>query len=219
MSRRTPSSTRSSVSGWSVAGTPTISRSNRPSSMARAALRCDSSENASSSSRVRLHCSAINSADSPCGTRPGYRACSSGPNGSRPGSSDEPIGTRLMLSIPAAITTSYAPAITPCAAKCSACCDDPHCRSIDVPGTVSGNPAASAALRPMLSAWSPTCMTQPMITSSTSAGSRSLRSTSARACVPPGRPDASLRACRCAARAAFGLRRRSPRQSWSQHVS
>ena len=38
------------------------------------------------------------------------------------------------------------------------------------PTTVSGNPAASAALRPTLMAWSPTCMTQPMITSSTSAG-------------------------------------------------
>ena len=93
----------------------------------------------------------------PCGTSPGYRACKRGPERVRDRSNDEPIGTRDMLSIPAAITTSYAPAITPCAAKCNACCDDPHCRSIDVPGTVSGNPAASTALRPMLSAWSPTC--------------------------------------------------------------
>ena len=53
---------------------------------------------------------------------------------------DAPIGTRVMFSTPAAITTSYAPAITPCAAKCAACCDEPHWRSIDVPTTVSGKP-------------------------------------------------------------------------------
>ena len=38
------------------------------------------------------------------------------------------------------------------------------------PGTDSGQPAASTALRPTLMAWLPTCMTQPMITSSTSGG-------------------------------------------------
>ena len=46
---------------------------------------------------------------------------------------DAPIGTRLMFSTPAAITTSYAPAITPCAAKWGACWDEPHCRSTVVP--------------------------------------------------------------------------------------
>ena len=46
-------------------------------------------------------------------------------------------------------------------------------------GTVLGQAGAKPALRPMLSDCSPTCMTQPMMTSSTSAGSRSLRSTSA----------------------------------------
>ena len=46
-----------------------------------------------------------------------------------------------------------------------------------VPGTESGNPAASAALRAMFMACSPTVMVQPMTTSSTSPGSRSLRST------------------------------------------
>ena len=103
----------------------------------------------------------------------------SGPNGKPylPSATDAPIGTRVMFSTPAAMTTSYAPAITPCAAKCAACCDEPHWRSTVVPGTDSGNPAASAALRAMLMPCSPTCMTQPMITSSTSAGSRPLRST------------------------------------------
>src|SRR5581483_5661366 len=84
-----------------------------------------------------------------------------------------------MTSTPAAITMSYAPAITPCAAKCADCCDDPHCRSTVVDGTDSGNPAASTALRPMFTACAPTCMTQPMITSSIRAGSRSLRCTRA----------------------------------------
>src|SRR5579862_1760237 len=84
-----------------------------------------------------------------------------------------------MLSMPAAITTSYAPAITPCAAKCAACWDEPHWRSTVVPTVDSGKPAASAALRATLMPCSPTCMTQQMITSSTSAGSTSLRSTSA----------------------------------------
>ena len=38
------------------------------------------------------------------------------------------------------------------------------------PAPMSGNPAASSALRPMLNACSPTCETQPMITSSTTRG-------------------------------------------------
>ena len=52
-----------------------------------------------------------------------------------------------MLSTPPAITTSIAPDITACAAKCSACCEEPHCRSIVVPGTLSGSREASTALR------------------------------------------------------------------------
>ena len=43
-----------------------------------------------------------------------------------PGMNDDPIGTRDMFSTPAAMTTSYAPAITPWAAKCADCCDEPH---------------------------------------------------------------------------------------------
>src|SRR5581483_9404152 len=104
-----------------------------------------------------------------------------GPNGrpNEPSPIDAPMGTRLITSTPAATTMSYAPAITPCAAKWADCCDEPHWRSTVVDGTDSGNPAARTALRPMFTACAPTCMTQPMITSSTSAGSRSLRCTSA----------------------------------------
>ena len=39
---------------------------------------------------------------------------------------------------------SYAPAMTPCAAKETACWLLPHCRSTVVAGTLSGNPAASS---------------------------------------------------------------------------
>ena len=69
--------------------------------------------------------------------------------------------------------------MTPWAPKWRACWEEPHCRSMVVAGTDSGKPAASTALRAMLRDCSPTCMTQPMITSSTRAGSRSLRSTRA----------------------------------------
>src|SRR5690606_5320180 len=74
--------------------------------------------------------------------------------------------------------------MTPWAAKWAACCDEPHWRSTEVAGTVSGKPAARTALRPMLRPWLPTCMTQPMITSSMSAGSRLLRSARALSTSP-----------------------------------
>ncbi len=101
-----------------------------------------------------------------------------------------------MASTPPPMTMSMAPDATAWAAKCTACWAEPHWRSTVVPGTVSGNPAARAALRPMFMACSPTVMVQPKITSSTRAGSRSLRATSAcrgwaarsTACHPERRP-------------------------------
>jgi hypothetical protein len=112
----------------------------------------------------------------------------------RGNSLDVNIGTRDMLSTPAAITTSCMPDITACAAKCSACCDDPHWRSMEVPGTDSGSKRdASTALRATLVDCSPTWLTQPSSTSSTAAGSMPVRSTSASstsaarsAGMPPG---------------------------------
>src|SRR3546814_8210371 len=59
------------------------------------------------------------------------------------------IGTRVIDSIPAATTTSCVPDMTACAANWIACCDDPHCRSIDTAGTLSGNAEARTALRPI----------------------------------------------------------------------
>ena len=117
------------------------------------------------------------------------------------------IGTRVMLSTPPAITQSIVPDITACAAKCSACCDEPHCRSSDVPGTDSGRPDASTALRATFVDCSPTWLTQPRITSSTSAGSAPVRATSASmtcaarstGCHPERRPPRRPPAVRTAA--------------------
>src|SRR3989442_1673677 len=56
-----------------------------------------------------------------------------------------------------------------------ACWLEPHWRSMVVPGTDSGNPAARAALRPTFAACSPTCITHPAITSSINAVSSLFR--------------------------------------------
>ena len=107
-----------------------------------------------------------------------------------------------MLSTPAAMTTSMAPDITVAAAKWMACCDEPHWRSTEVAGTLSGRLEARTALRAMLMACSPTWPTQPRITSSIRAGSAPLRATRASSTVaarsagcqpetlPPLRPPA-----------------------------
>src|SRR5450830_323998 len=84
-----------------------------------------------------------------------------------------------MDSTPPASTMSCAPDITAWAAKCRACCEEPHCRSIEVPGTDSGRRDASTALRATLVDCSPTWLTQPRNTSSTSAGSMPVRSSTA----------------------------------------
>src|SRR5215510_13009099 len=89
------------------------------------------------------------------------------------------MGTRLMLSTPPAMTQSYWPDITPMAAKLAACCPEPHMRSRVVPQTSRGKPPMRAALRAMFSPCSPSWSTQPMTTSSTSAGSMPVRATSA----------------------------------------
>ncbi len=90
----------------------------------------------------------------------------------------DPIGTRDIDSTPAETTTSSCPDQIAAAALKFACIDEPHWRSTVVPATVSGQPATSGTIRPMFQPCSPIWVTQPSCTSSTSAGSRSLRSTS-----------------------------------------
>ena len=90
-----------------------------------------------------------------------------------------------MLSTPAAMTMSWVPLITAWAANCSACCDEPHWRSTLVAGTLSGIREASTAPRATLSDCSPTWLTQPMITSSTRAGSAPVLSRIELSTAPP----------------------------------
>jgi hypothetical protein len=93
-----------------------------------------------------------------------------------PASMADEIGMLLIVCTPPASTTSCVPLITACAAKCTACCELPHWRSTVVPGTLSGMPAASHAVRAMSPASAPMVSTQPKITSSYStAGCRCAR--------------------------------------------
>ncbi len=112
-----------------------------------------------------------------------------------------------MLSTPAAMTQSIVPDITAWAAKCTACCDEPHCRSMVTPGTPGGSFEARTAMRPMQPLCSPAWSTQPMITSSTSAGSALVRWSSvsmtcaarSAGCQPESRPPRLPPAVRAAA--------------------
>ena len=146
----------------------TISRSNLPPSEAASARRCDSSEYASSASRDRFHSRASSSADVPCMTI-SWRSVTC----SEIEPPFEPIGTRDIISTPAETTRSSWPAITAAAALKFVCIDEPHCRSTVVAETSTGQPAASTAIRPTFHPCSPICVTQPICTSSISAGSRS----------------------------------------------
>ena len=60
-------------------------------------------------------------------------------------SSPSRSGSSLMFCTPPATTRSVGAAITACAAKCTACCDEPHWRSTVVPGTCSGQPGGEPA--------------------------------------------------------------------------
>ena len=66
------------------------------------------------------------------------------PSGSAIVMADE-IGIMLMFCTPPATIRSSVPLITACAAKCTACCDDPHWRSMVTPGTSSGRPGGQPA--------------------------------------------------------------------------
>ena len=79
-------------------------------------------------------------------------------------------GSALMFCTPPATTRSLVPLMTAWAAKCTACCDEPHWRSMVVPGTSSGRPAASQQVRAMSPACGPMVSTQPKMTSSTARG-------------------------------------------------
>ena len=81
------------------------------------------------------------------------------------GSTASPIGCRPMCSTPPAIATSAAPSATSPATVVTAVIAPAHIRSIAYPGTVTGRPARIAALRPIVSPWSPICVVAAMATS------------------------------------------------------
>jgi hypothetical protein len=55
------------------------------------------------------------------------------------------------------MTASCVPDMTACAANWTACCEEPHCRSMVTAGTVCGSLEARTALRPTCMLCSPTC--------------------------------------------------------------
>ncbi len=159
----------------------------RPSAMATRARVCEARANSSISTRLMSHFSAIISAERNWETSwSPYR--SSQPGDSANGvlkpycwatSIAAEIGIADMFCRPPATTRSWVPDMTPWAAKCTACCEEPHCRSMVTPGTWSGRPATSQAVRATSPAWEPMVSQQPITTSSTAPGSMPVRSTSA----------------------------------------
>src|SRR4051812_24882192 len=103
----------------------------------------------------------------------------------------EPSGTRLIISTPQASTVSTAPEEMSPAARLVACCDEPHWLSTVVAATVSGSPAANQAVRAMLNDCSPTWLTQPPTTWSTTVGSIPARAM-ASFCTAPSRSAACM---------------------------
>ena len=154
-----------------------ISRSNRPSSVARVASAWERTPSSSSSARGISHLSAIISAESPWLTR--SKRSSSAGDIAEPCSciTEKPSAKEMwpMCSTPPPIATSCTPEAIRAAAKLIPCWAEPHWRSTVVAGTSTGRPASSQALRPMFIPCSPNCWTHPQITSPTSAGSTPAR--------------------------------------------
>jgi hypothetical protein len=70
-------------------------------------------------------------------------------------------GARLMLSTPPASMTSASPVRTARAASPTASSPEPQSRLTVEPGTVSGRPASSSAMRATLRLSSPAWLAQP----------------------------------------------------------
>ena len=103
-------------------------------------------------------------------------------------------GARDIDSTPPATTRSASPAAMARAPSITACSPEPHSRFTVAPGTSTGSPASSAAMRATLRLSSPAWLAQPRITSSMAAGSTRVRATSAAMAVAArssGRTSAS----------------------------
>ena len=153
-------------------GTGTISPANAPRCIAATAFCCEPSAKSSAWSREIPHCFATRSAVNPmpilssiiCGWRRVWKP---------------PIGTALIISTPPAMTTSHSPVMMDCAAMATVCNPDEQNRFTVAAETSTGNPARNTPMRAMLSPCAPSGIAQPHSTSSTSAGSKFTRCTTA----------------------------------------
>jgi len=93
--------------------------------------------------------------------------------------------TRLMDSKPPPTTIGMSSSTICFAAVAIAIRPEEHCRSIDMPATLTGRPPASAHCRAVLVPWLPCCIAAPMTTSSTSSGSTPARRTASAMAWPP----------------------------------
>src|SRR6266545_341318 len=103
-----------------------------------------------------------------------------------------------MFSTPPAMKTSPSPALIACAALAAAWSPEPHSRFTVWPGTSTGRPARSRAIRATLRLSSPAWFVHPRITSSMDVGSIPERSTTALigiAARSSARTDASAPPC------------------------
>ena len=110
-------------------------------------------------------------------------------------------GARVIDSTPPVSTMSASPVSIVREPIIAASSDEPHSRLTDVPGTETGRPANRDAMRATLRLSSPAPLALPSTTSSTSPGSRSVRSRAVRstpaarssgrvlASAPPKRPN------------------------------
>ena len=99
-------------------------------------------------------------------------------------------GARLIDSEPPATITSPHPPARACAAVITACIPDPQSRLTVAPGTLSGRPASSTAIRATLRLSSPAWLAAPHITSSMASTGRA-RDFARQVCgshAPRGRP-------------------------------
>ncbi len=157
-------------SSWSSTVTPltsltgTTERAKRPSAHALAARALDSTAKVSTSSREKPSRVAIRSAPMPWGTNAVAKAVA-GSEAQAPPSL--PMATRLIDSTPPAKIRSSKPPRTREAAWLTASRPEAQKRFSCTPATVSGRPAASAAVLAMSPPWSPIGETTPSTTSST----------------------------------------------------
>ncbi len=195
VSARIPSSRSTCTGSPRRCGTETgtTSSSNRPSSHARAALRCEAAAKASMSSRAigssSFFCSvsspmdwSVNTSCSP--SRSMWSTSAVSPNFTPARLPSSMCGARLIDSWPPATTTSNSPARMSWSASAIASSPDRHTLFTVSAGTCMGMPAFTAACRAGICP-APAVSTWPMITYSTSPGATPALSRAPAMAMPP----------------------------------